>query len=278
MLAWNLPYRWAVLGQVGISVAALMAAAAFTVAAASSGFLEGEVLLVFGMVVFVLTWQLALDALISWFADRAPNPKLMPFRLRRLRWATSFTMLWLSLGVGAAAFALLSLTGAPHVGAGDQPIVQLLRANGKPAPITAAVAPVPAHALRGVRPDGSPTPLAARGEDSSKVIGAVNAWAAAWAKRDVARYLGFYAYQFRTPNGESRADWEATRRQRIERAERIAVRIESPEVAFVDAGTATVRFRQYYESNLISETSRKILVMTYIDGAWRILEERRSGK
>lgn len=276
MLAWNLPYRWAVLGQVAIFVAALMTAAAFTVAAASSGFLEGEVLVVFGMVVFVLTWQLALEALISWFADRAPNPKLMPFRLRRLRWATSFTMLWLSLGVGAAAFALLSLTGAPHVGAGDLPVGP--QANEKPTRITAAVAPVPAHALRGVRPDGSPTRPAARGEDSSKVIGAVNAWAAAWAKRDVARYLGFYAYQFRTPNGESRADWEATRRQRIERAQRIAVRIESPEVAFVDAGTATVRFRQYYESNIISETSRKILVMTYVDGAWRILEERRSGK
>lgn len=274
MLAWNLPYRWAVLGQVGISVAALMAAAAFSVAAASSGFLEGEVLVVFGMVVFVLTWQLALDALISWFADRAPNPKLMPFRLSRLRWATSFTMLWLSLGVGAAAFALLSLTGAPHVGAGDQPVGP--QANEKPTRITAAVAPVPAMPYK--RPGESPVPPTGQDEDTSKVIGAVNAWAAAWAKRDVARYLGFYAYQFRTPNGESRADWEATRRQRIERAERIAVRIESPEVAFVDAGTATVRFRQYYESNIISETSRKILVMTYIDGAWRILEERRSGK
>jgi hypothetical protein len=274
MLAWRLPYRWALLGQVGISVAALMGAAAFSLAASSSGFLEGEVLVAFGLAVFLLAWQIGLEALISWFANRAANPKLMPFRLRRLRWATSFAMLWLCLGVGAAAFALLSLTGPPYVGAGDQPVGP--QANRKPTRIAAAVAPVPAHTMPDA--DGSPVPPAARGEDTSKVIGAVHAWAAAWAKRDVARYLGSYAYQFRTPNGESRADWQATRRQRIENAKRIAVRIELPEVAYVDAGTATVRFRQYYESDTFSETSRKILVMTYVDGEWRILEERRSGK
>ena len=43
----------------------------------------------------------------------------------------------------------------------------------------------------------------------------VRAWANAWAEKDVKTYLGHYAKDFKTPNGESRADWEKGRRQRI---------------------------------------------------------------
>jgi len=253
VLEWRLSYRWALLGQLAVSAAALATASAFVLAAFWSGLLQGEALAVFGVASFLLAWQLGLGPLIGWLADRAPDSKLVPFRLRRLKWDTAFAMLLTSALAAAAAFLVLELVITPESGAGD-------RAPGQ---VPQAV--------------GIPTPGGAR-EDASSVLGAVRAWAEAWSNRDVTRYLASYAPDFRTPKAESRGDWEAGRRLRIGNTSRIAIGIESPEVTFTDAATATVRFRQRYESNLMSETSRKTLVMGYADGRWRILEERRSGK
>ncbi|MFH1603863.1 MAG: tetratricopeptide repeat protein, partial [Pseudomonadota bacterium] len=51
-----------------------------------------------------------------------------------------------------------------------------------------------------------------RGNDSDEVINTVHAWANAWAKKDVAGYLAFYAKEFKTPKGEARGDWENSRK------------------------------------------------------------------
>ena len=250
VLEWRLSYRWALLGQLAVSAAALATASAFALAAFWSGLLQGEALAAFGVVSFLLLWQLGLGPLIGWLADRAPDSKLVSFRLRRLKWDTAFAMFLTSALAAAAAFLVLERVSTPDSGAGDR------------VPAPQAV--------------GKPTPGSAR-DNAASVLGAVRAWAEAWSNRDVTRYLAFYAPDFRTPKGESRADWEASRRRRIEAATRIAVRIDSPVVGVVDAGTATVRFRQHYESNAYSETSRKTLVMTHAGGEWRILEERQGG-
>src|SRR4051812_26104599 len=42
-------------------------------------------------------------------------------------------------------------------------------------------------------------------DPSAEVLKSVNAWAQAWSKRDVDGYLGYYAKDFKPPNGESRA-------------------------------------------------------------------------
>lgn len=251
VLEWRLSYRWALLGQLAVSAAALATASAFALAAFWSGLLQGEALAAFGVVSFLLLWQLGLGPLIGWLADRAPDSKLVSFRLRRLKWDTAFAMFLTSALAVAAAFLVLELVSTRDSGAGDR------------APAPQAI--------------GKPTPGSAR-DDAVSVLDAVRAWAEAWSNRDVARYLASYAPDFRTPNGESRADWEAGRRLRIGNASRIAIAIESPQVTFTDAATATVRFRQRYESNLMSETSRKALVMGYADARWRIREERTSWK
>ncbi len=103
---------------------------------------------------------------------------------------------------------------------------------------------------------------------------AVNAWAAAWSRRDSEAYLAAYAPGFRVPDGLSRAAWEKLRRQRIAAAASIAVRVDAPEVAFDNADTATVRFRQDYKSTLLSNLDKKTLRMARQDGHWRIVEER----
>src|SRR5574340_403402 len=45
--------------------------------------------------------------------------------------------------------------------------------------------------------------------NSGEVLKAVNAWAAAWSAKDVNKYLSFYAADFKVPDGENRAAWEA---------------------------------------------------------------------
>ena len=93
MLAWRLPYHWAVLGQIGISITALLASAVLSLAASASGFLHGEELAAFGLGIFLLAWWGGLAALIPWFADRAEDLILLKHRLLRLRWATFLTVL-----------------------------------------------------------------------------------------------------------------------------------------------------------------------------------------
>jgi tetratricopeptide (TPR) repeat protein len=100
---------------------------------------------------------------------------------------------------------------------------------------------------------------------------AVNAWAQAWARRDVDAYLAAYAPDFSAP-GLSRADWEAQRRTRIEAPKSITVDISNLNVD-QQGTTATATFRQAYRSNLLSSTVAKTLKLTQIDGEWRIVGE-----
>jgi tetratricopeptide (TPR) repeat protein len=139
-----------------------------------------------------------------------------------------------------------------------------------PAPAAKPAAPVAAPAS--AAPPAAPKPA----NDDAEVIAAVNAWASAWARKDVKGYLAAYASDFKLPRGESRGDWEASRRQRIEAPKRIEVKIESPQVTFAD-GVATVKFRQNYKSNIVTARSSKVLVMTKASGKWQIREERSGG-
>jgi hypothetical protein len=109
---------------------------------------------------------------------------------------------------------------------------------------------------------------------SGDVLKAVNVWAQAWSKKDVDGYLAAYAKDFRTPGGESRADWEKARRARIEAPKSIAVGIEQAKVTMAGNDQASVTFRQSYRSDKLKSSSRKTLLMTRADGRWLIREEK----
>jgi len=184
------------------------------------------------------------------------------------------------------------------IGARPRPLVaQAAAPKGAPpvAPVAAAVVPakaaapttppVPAAPAKDAKPaapavatPAAPPPAAPKpANDQGEVIAAVNAWAAAWSKKDTAGYLGAYGRDFKLPRGESRQAWEASRKQRIEAPKRIDVKIEKPEVTFGDDGAAVVKFRQNYKSNIVSARSSKTLVMTRNGGKWQIREERSGG-
>ncbi len=86
-----------------------------------------------------------------------------------------------------------------------------------------------------------------------------------------------YAPGFKTPDGESRQDWEKERKARIAKPRKIEVSIEAPKVTINDASRATVTFRQHYRSNTFKSSARKTLVMIKSGNQWLIQEERVGG-
>ena len=109
------------------------------------------------------------------------------------------------------------------------------------------------------------------------MLKAVRAWASAWSKKETTRYLAYYAKDFKTPNGESRADWEAARKQRINGPKSIEVLVEAPKVSVKDENHASVSFRQSYRSDSLKVNSGKTLVLVRVDGRWLIVQERVGG-
>jgi TPR repeat protein len=118
-----------------------------------------------------------------------------------------------------------------------------------------------------------PKPVPGAAAVPPSVSASLEAWRAAWSRRDAAAYLAAYAPDFKLPEGVSRAQWESQRRDRLSRATRIEVRIENPRVEIAADGSASVRFTQYYVSNLVGESVAKMLVFGNYGGSWLIREE-----
>ncbi|MDO9420563.1 MAG: tetratricopeptide repeat protein [Herminiimonas sp.] len=114
---------------------------------------------------------------------------------------------------------------------------------------------------------------AAAEAEREQVMSAVNAWAKAWSARDVKAYLNAYSADFDLPAGQTRKAWSDERRARIEDKGRISVKIETPQVT-VSGNTATVKFRQIYDSDRTKANSRKTMVLVKQSGKWQIKQER----
>jgi len=116
-----------------------------------------------------------------------------------------------------------------------------------------------------------------RGEkDKAAILSTVNNWAKAWSDMDVKSYLASYGNDFVPPKGQSRKQWSEERRDRIEEKGHISVKVEAPQVT-IKNDTATVRFRQIYNSNRLTVDSRKTLILTKQGNKWLIKQERSGG-
>ena len=101
----------------------------------------------------------------------------------------------------------------------------------------------------------------------------VQAWAGAWSRKDVKSYLAFYATNFQTPSGMARKDWEAERKQRIDKPGKLLVTVDDIKVT-VSGDTSTVRFRQHYTSATLKSSANKTLVFVKSGNKWLIQQER----
>jgi tetratricopeptide (TPR) repeat protein len=142
---------------------------------------------------------------------------------------------------------------------------------GKGSPDT--VEPTPAAAGSPAATPAKPATPAAKA-DTDAVLAAVNGWAKAWSSKDADTYLGYYAPNFQVPGGEARANWEATRRDRIVKPRLIEVTIGSPKVSFDASGHAIVKFRQGYKSDTLNTYGAKTLTLAKNNERWQIVQER----
>ena len=139
------------------------------------------------------------------------------------------------------------------------------------APVTPAT---PASKATPPAPAPTPTPAAPVGEAAAtaNVEAAVQAWAKAWAAKDMKGYLGAYGAEFDPPGQQSRKAWEEERRQRILSKNNIQLRLEGLKVT-VNGNRAEATFRQHYKADTLSVSSRKTLTLTRSGERWVIVRE-----
>ena len=102
----------------------------------------------------------------------------------------------------------------------------------------------------------------------------VHAWAKAWSAKNANEYLAFYARDFQTPRGQSRSQWEQTRRERIAAPKYIQVTISALKVKPIDDGHVAVTFRQHYKADTLNSATTKTLVLVKAGEKWLIQQER----
>ena len=142
-----------------------------------------------------------------------------------------------------------------------------------PAP-AAAAAPAPAAAPAAAAP--APAPATASDSSTQAVTAAVQAWASAWAAKDMKAYLGAYDKSFDPPGNQNRAAWEKEREARIVSKSRISVKLSDINVS-VKGDKATARFRQAYSADSLNVSSRKTLDLVHNNGRWTIVRESTGG-
>jgi RND family efflux transporter MFP subunit len=122
-------------------------------------------------------------------------------------------------------------------------------------------------------PIAGPKPQAQPDARSAEILKAVQAWAQAWSARDADLYQLAYAKDFLAPDGQNPDDWLKKRRDKMQDAKFINVRIVSPQVAFEGEDRAKVTFRQAYRSDKFVGATSKTLTLTAQDGRWLIVTE-----
>ncbi len=145
------------------------------------------------------------------------------------------------------------------------------------APTTAAreLSPAPPTATAGapVKPAAPHETPALAQDPTQAVLNVVDAWSKAWSRQDVASYLAFYAPDFRRPTGQSRAQWEASRRARLERPKQVSLEVIDPKVTFSGTDRAIVAFQQNYTADSYESTGRKTLHLVREGNRWLIQQE-----
>lgn len=145
----------------------------------------------------------------------------------------------------------------------------------KPVPPAPVAKPEPPKA-EPARPAAKPEPAKPAADANGEVTAMVDAWLAAWSRKDVKAYLAHYARDFDVPGRQSRKAWETERAQRVGKPGKIEVSRDKLAIK-VDGDTATVRFRQSYRSAGFNSASGKTLVLVRRDGKWQIQQERVGG-
>jgi tetratricopeptide (TPR) repeat protein len=155
--------------------------------------------------------------------------------------------------------------------ASTEPIKTAAAQPAVPAKLDPKVEPAKATPATSTKPV-----VAASGTAGSDPKATVTAWAKAWAAKDTATYLGFYAPDFETPAGMTRAAWETQRKERIEPKKSISVEVKIIKSS-IQGNVATVVFRQIYRADAVKSDNTKTLRLARTGDRWLITAERSGG-
>ena len=133
-------------------------------------------------------------------------------------------------------------------------------ASAKPAAPVVAAAPTPA----------APAASASAGNAEPEITSAVQAWAAAWSAKNVNSYLAAYGADFSAPGG--RKAWEEERKKRILGKNTISVKLNNIAIS-VSGNKAKASFKQEYNADSLSVSSRKTLDLVKTGERWVIVKE-----
>jgi tetratricopeptide (TPR) repeat protein len=164
---------------------------------------------------------------------------------------------------------------APAPAKPEEPVkVAVASVVASPAPPAVVALPKPVEAKAKPLVKEKPVETSESKVDAAEqaVRTAVINWARAWSARDVDNYLACYAEDFKTPNGESRGEWEKNRKERIRKPASIQVEVLSP-VVEVDGNVATVTFKQSYRAGGSSMRTSKTLQLRKLGEKWLIMQE-----
>lgn len=103
---------------------------------------------------------------------------------------------------------------------------------------------------------------------------AMRQWAAYWSAQDVDGYLSAYSDAFVPVGNLSLSQWQAQRRDRLARPNRIEVALDEMAIELLEEGRARVRVNQAYDADHYSDLTRKEFHLQQEAGAWRIVTER----
>ena len=110
--------------------------------------------------------------------------------------------------------------------------------------------------------------------NSAEVLKTLHEWVEVWSSQNIKNYLDFYAIDFKTPNGESRDQWEKESKARISAPKYIEINISNEKVSFSDESHATITFHQSYRSDYLNTSFDKIMRLVKLNNKWLIQEER----
>lgn len=175
--------------------------------------------------------------------------------------------------VAAAAVAATAAVPAPV----PAPIAATPTPAPAPArPVQAAPAPTPAPAAVQAAPAPvPPAPVASASTLASAdpdITTFLNRWTSDWQARNTSAYFSHYLPDFKGTS-ETRAEWEALRRTRIEGRTRISLGVFDVRVRMVSPTEARLVFRQDYDSDAFKEVGTKAMFLVKRDGRWLIERE-----
>jgi tetratricopeptide (TPR) repeat protein len=177
-------------------------------------------------------------------------------------------------GKPVAAVEAPKPVAAPAVTAAKTPAATMAKVpavtTAKAPVVTTAKAPVVTMA----KAPAKTVVVAAPSASDHAVQKTVEAWADAWSSKNVNKYLSYYSADFKTPDGESRSAWAASRRDRISKPKQIEVSVSDVSVDFTDNTHATVKFHQNYRASNFKAAGGKTLLMVKSGNSWFIQEER----